>query len=94
MKKKSKTKQIDDDLLLTIRGNAPHGKVRIKLDFKCGKRIGFNQEALNVYLLSTIETIEQFRKEMCSESNEEWMKKNLPHYAREIERKKVSSYVT
>jgi hypothetical protein len=60
------------------------------LDFK---REGLTTEYLNAYLLATIEAVGKFRENMCSESSEDWMKKNFPHYAREIERKKTSSYV-
>ncbi len=86
-----KPKKKLDDFLLTIKGNAPHGKVRIELDFKSGS--GLSQDNLDAYLRSTIEAIEEFRKGVGSESHEEWMKKNFPHYAREIERRKTSSYV-
>jgi hypothetical protein len=87
-----KPKKKLDDFLLTIKGNAPHGKVRIELDFKSGS--GLSQDDFDAYLLSTIWAIGEFRKEMCSsESHQVWMKKNFPHYAREIERRKTSSYV-
>ena len=92
MKQKSKPiqKQKLDDFLLTIKGNPHNNRIRINLDFKSE---GLTTEYLNAYLLATVEAVEKFRENMCSESSEDWMKKNFPHYAREIERRKSSSYV-
>jgi hypothetical protein len=80
-----------DDFLLTIKGNAPHGRIIIEFDFK---NVGdLKQDDVDAYLQSTIIAIEDFRKEISHEPHEEWMKKNFPHYMKELERKKASSYV-
>lgn len=89
-KSKPKQKQKLDDFLLMIKGNPHSNRIVISLDFKSE---GLTTEYLNAYLLATVEAVERFRKNMCSESSEDWMKKNFPHYAREIERRKTSSYV-